>query len=76
MKRCEKDAIKEIKAICHFFGVDMIDMFKMFDIIDKDASQVNNIVAKMRRLVSMLLKKYNHWDVGLKLELEEKLANK
>ena len=70
MKRCEKEAIKEIKTICLHFNIEMLEMFKMFGIIDKDARQVNNVVAKVRRLVNMLLKKYKYWDHGLRAELE------
>ena len=73
MKRCEKDAIKEIKTICRRYNIEMLEMFKMFGIIDKDASQVNNVVAKMRRLVSMLLDKHKYWDHGLRAELEAML---
>lgn len=72
MKRCEKDAIKEIKHTCSLYGVSMLDMFKMFGIIDADTKQVNNTIAKVRALVKILLEKYRYWDYGLRAELENR----
>ena len=72
MKRCEKDAIKDIKHICDLYGVSMLDMFKMFGIIDNDIMRVNHTIAKVRTLIKILLEKYRYWDHGLRKELEKK----
>lgn len=69
MKRCEKDAIANFKIICNKHNIDPIDCFKRFGIIDKDTTQINNIIAKLRKLCNMLLEKYKFWDIGLEIEL-------
>lgn len=69
MKRCEKDALREFNDICKKYNISKIDCYKQFAIIDKNASQVNNDIAKLRALVKKLLKTYKYWNIGLEIEL-------
>ena len=72
MKKYEKEAINEVRAICKNHNIEMLDMFKMFGIIDSNTNQVNNKIAKVRALVKILMTKYNYWNYGLEKELEAK----